>query len=165
MLDQIKNYFTENGLGLLGSVAASVATGNPAPLIAKVASTLGTDPTEEAVANELSKNNPETLLKLKQLESDERVELERMRLENLTAQISAVNETMRTEANAEHWATYTWRPFIGFQFGFYIMAQWVLPLFKYVAPTIDPTLVTATGAILGVTAWHRGQMQVHKSKK
>ena len=80
-MDKITGYFSENGLGLLGSVAASVATGNPAPLIAKVASTLGTDPTEEAVSNELSKNNPETLLKLRQLESNERVELERMKLD------------------------------------------------------------------------------------
>ena len=36
-MDKITGYFSENGLGLLGSVAASVATGNPAPLEAKAA--------------------------------------------------------------------------------------------------------------------------------
>jgi len=81
MFDQIVGYFKDNGLGLLGSVAASVATGNPAPLIAKVASTLGTEPTEEAVAKKLADGDPQTLLKLRELESSERVELEQMKLD------------------------------------------------------------------------------------
>ncbi len=82
MLDQIVGYFKDNGLGLLGSVAASVATGNPAPLIAKVAGTLGTDHTEEAVARKLAEGDPQTLVKLRELESTERVVLERMQLEH-----------------------------------------------------------------------------------
>ena len=80
-LDRIGGYLKENGLGLLGGALASVASGNPAPLIGTIASSLGVDSTPEAVEQELSKNNPDTLLKLRQLELDHKVELERITLE------------------------------------------------------------------------------------
>ena len=81
VLDKIGNYFKDNGLNLLGGVAASVTTGNPMPLVGVLASTLGTEPTPEAVERELSKNDPTVLLKLKELEANQKVELERIMLE------------------------------------------------------------------------------------
>lgn len=80
-LDKIGNYFKENGLTLLTGALSSVATGNPTPLLGTIASTLGTEPTAEAVERELSKNDPSTLIKLKQMEQDHKIELERITLE------------------------------------------------------------------------------------
>lgn len=74
-----------------------------------------------------------------------------------------INETMRAEAAAEHWPTYGWRPFVGFNFGLYVAAQWILPLFGRPAPTIDAQLMLAITAILGVASWFRGKMQADPS--
>lgn len=73
--------------------------------------------------------------------------------------VLAVNQTMQAEAASDHWPTYGWRPFIGFSFGAYVNAQWILPLFHLPQPTVDATLITAVGAILGVASWFRGKMQ------
>lgn len=74
-----------------------------------------------------------------------------------------INKTMQTEAVADHWPTYSWRPFIGFSFGAYVTAQWLLPLFHLQAPTVDPTLMTAIGAVLGIASFFRGKMQADPS--
>lgn len=72
---------------------------------------------------------------------------------------SDINKTMQAEAAADHWPTYSWRPFIGFSFGAYINAQWLLPLFSIAPPQIDAQLMLAIGTILGVASWYRGKMQ------
>ena len=75
--------------------------------------------------------NPDSLVHIKQLET-----------EYATAQLNAgitlaqlqasviveVNKTMQAEAAADHWPTYSWRPYIGFSLGTYINAFWILPL-------------------------------------
>jgi hypothetical protein len=66
---------------------------------------------------------------------------------------------MQSEAAAEHWPTYTWRPFIGFIFGLYIASMFILPLFGLQPITMSADLVMAVGAILGVASWFRGKMQ------
>jgi len=167
-MDSILSYFKENGLGLLGSVAASVATGNPAPLIAKVAASLGTDPTEEAVSAELSKNNPETLLKLRELESTERRELVRMAYEHDESNLKTVNETIRAELAQQDLYTKRWRP----TFGYVVAGSWgimwlavVLAIIFY--PDRAPAVINALGntvmmwgpalAVLGVSVHKRSQ--------
>ena len=85
----------------------------------------------------------------------QRVELEKL----ATEEVKAVNETMRAEAAAEHWPTYGWRPFIGFNFGAYLASMWLLPLFGKQPVTLSPDLTLAIGAILGVASWFRGKMQ------
>ncbi len=73
--------------------------------------------------------------------------------------IESVNKTMQSEAAAEHWPTYTWRPFIGLIFGFYIASMFILPLFGVKPVEMSADLVLTIGAILGVASWFRGKMQ------
>ena len=70
---------------------------------------------------------------------------------------------MQAEAAAEHWPTYSWRPFIGFSFGAYLSAQWIMPMFGKVPPAVDPQLMFVVGAILGVASYFRGSMQANPS--
>jgi Holin of 3TMs, for gene-transfer release len=88
---------------------------------------------------------------------------------------TAVNQTMQVEAKSEHWPQYSWRPFWGFVSGFaflFVVMLCCLLGWKAVlggkseALAMIPQLVTAfatlfaiPGAILGVTAWHRGKQK------
>lgn len=78
--------------------------------------------------------------------------------------IASVNKTMQEESKSEHWMTYTWRPFIGFTFGFYILSLFMLPIYDKVPVTLTVDTVLTIGAILGVASWHRGKMQEQKAK-
>jgi len=106
-------------------------------------------------ALEALKANPDLVLKYQEAILDHEYDFEQIALEAA----KEVNVTMQAETSAEHWPSYSWRPFIGFQLGFYIMAQWLLPLFHIIPPTIDPTLMTVIGAILGIASWYRGKAQ------
>lgn len=91
-----------------------------------------------------------------------------------------VNETMRAEAQSEHWPQWSWRPFWGFTSGLAFLFVAVLCcVLGYraivekdsAALTMIPQLVSAfaalfaiPGAILGVTAWKRGQEKIEKAK-
>lgn len=73
------------------------------------------------------------------------------------ATIESVNKTMREEAKSEHWMQWSWRPFVGFIFGFtFIGVYFVLPLMKLSPPTIPSEAWLMLGAVLGVASWHRG---------
>ena len=115
---------------------------------------------KEPVSNDTAVKLEEVAIKLEQIEQ---------------ALPLAVNQTMQIEAKAEHWPTYSWRPFWGFVSGtaFLLVAGlccflgWQAVAEKQSeALAMIPQLVTAfaalfaiPGAILGVTAWHRGAMQ------
>jgi hypothetical protein len=87
--------------------------------------------------------------------------------------VHAVNATMQVEAKSEHWPQWSWRPYWGFVSGTAFGCVCVLCCYlgyKAVmggnseALGMIPQLITAfaalfaiPGAILGVTAWHRGQ--------
>jgi len=82
------------------------------------------------------------------------------KIEEINASVvREVNKTMQEETRAEHWPTYSWRPFIGAQFGFYIMSLWLLPLFKVTPVIMNPDIVLAIGGILGVASYFRGKAQ------
>lgn len=148
---------------LLGTVIGGPAG---AAVGALVSATLGTDNDPSAVQQALV-SNPDVALKLAQLEADQRIQLqtlavtaEQNRLSAETAQLGSVNTTMQVEAAAEHWPTYTWRPFIGFVFGIMALGVYfVLPLLGINIPTIPSEAWMSFGAILGVASWHRGKMQ------
>ncbi len=92
-----------------------------------------------------------------------------------TRRLESVNETMRAESRSEHWPQYSWRPFWGFASGlaFFIVTVFVCALgWMAISGRMPEALVTlpmlianfATlfaipGAILGVSAWHRGKQQ------
>lgn len=168
--------------GAVAGVAPMVATllGGPAGAAvgAAIAGVLGVPATPDDVMKALSVD-PASAVKLKELETTRIVELARLEVEERkaeltagTAAVTAVNTTMQTEAKAEHWVQYSWRPFIGFSTGvaftgmcFFIglLAYRAVMLRDANAMMMIPQLISSLsalfaipGAILGVTAWHRG---------
>lgn len=107
----------------------------------------------------------ETRYKLEEIASN--LELGEQALAN------AVNVTMQAEAKSEHWPQWSWRPFWGFSSALaFICVAGLCCLLAYTAVVggkpeamaMIPQLVGAftglfaiPGAILGVTAWHRGK--------
>lgn len=99
-----------------------------------------------------------------------------VQLESIEQQLPlAVNTTMQAEAKSEHWPQYSWRPFWGFISALAFLGVVVLSCVlgyeavlggKPEALIMIPQLVAAyatlfsiPGAILGVTAWHRGKQK------
>lgn len=96
----------------------------------------------------------------KLLEYHEAILAQEVELAKLSATVvQAVNTTMQTEAGADHWPTYSWRPFIGFSFGLWINSVWLLPLFHIVPVMLPAEVMLAIGGILGVASWFRGKAQ------
>ena len=148
----------------LGALLAPVTGGASIAVGGLISSVLGTENKPEAIAKAIQAN-PELALKLKELDAkiagmnhDEKMAL----LKFDETVISKVNDTMQVEAQSEHWQTYSWRPFIGFSFGLYIISLWALPFFGKTPTVLSPDAVMAVGAILGVASWHRGKMQHQK---
>jgi hypothetical protein len=163
------------------------ALGGPggAKLGALISSALGTknDPGEVAAAL----GSPETLVKIREIESAERVNLQRMATDLAVAEVNAevtasaaVNATMQVEAKAEHVMTKTWRPAIGwavaiavvlsvltvfFAFGMALFGNNPKPLESL--PGILAAIagiVAVVSPILGIASWHRGKMQIEEKK-
>lgn len=102
---------------------------------------------------------------------DQAVAFERLAVKNA----ADINATMRAEAAAEHWPSYSWRPAIGFAVAFAILACAVTVVGAYAAAMITgntqpleflPGMLAAMGAVIGVAApilgiasWFRGKMQ------
>jgi len=112
----------------------------------------------------------------KELEA-QNLELAKFYIDAGMKQIESVNLTMRAETVAEHWPTYSWRPYWGFVSGtaFGVVSYFICKLmYKIVISIPDaatalghlPGIITAItalftipGAILGVAAWQRGKKQ------
>lgn len=89
--------------------------------------------------------------------------------------VDAVNTTMQAEAKSDKWWVSGWRPFWGFTSGFAFLFVTILVCMltykaiiggKPEAMAMIPQVIGAfaalfaiPGAILGVTAWHRGKKQ------
>ncbi|UUX38893.1 hypothetical protein NTJ56_08845 [Burkholderia contaminans] len=93
-----------------------------------------------------------------------------------TANTAAVNQTMQVEAKADHWPTYSWRPFVGFCFGVLGLISGLTVAVAYLGVMFlraDPKVLTdipgmlgaeaavmATMApVLGIASYFRGKMQ------
>lgn len=151
---------------------------------AMIASALGTGSTPMDVQQALV-TNPDAAVKLKQIEADKTVRLQELMADQTKAELSAatqnasdVNATMQAEAKAEHWPTWSWRPFIGFCVGFNTAAASVLVLVVYVPmmwgnkeaaaavaqlPMVLGALAAISGTvmpILGIASYWRGKKQV-----
>lgn len=98
--------------------------------------------------------------------------------EQLAVQNAAdINKTMQTEAAAEHWPTYSWRPTIGFATAFMIGACGIVIMVAYAgvilmkrdasALSYIPAMIGSVAAllaggampVLGIASWYRGKMQ------
>jgi hypothetical protein len=121
--------------------------------------------------------DPALVLKFRETVLSQEVSFEQLAVQNA----ADVNKTMQTEAAADHWPTYTWRPTIGFAVAFNVFASSVLVLAVFVATifgrkeaaTAVAQLPTVLGAlaginatvlpILGIASWFRGKMQADPS--
>lgn len=131
-----------------------------------IASALGVAPTPDAVSQALTVN-PDAAVKLAQIEKDRQVELQTLLVQATanqlaadTATIQAVNATMQAETRAEHWASWLWRPFLGFLTGIMIFGcYFVLPLLKLPVPAVPESVWLLLASILGVASFFRGKAQ------
>jgi roadblock/LC7 domain-containing protein len=164
-------------LGTLLGGPAGAAVG------ALVASALGTGAGPDEVSQALI-TDPNAAIKLKEIESKRQVDLQALMVDHAKAEYTAtvsaaseVNKTMQAEAAAEHWPTYTWRPFIGFIFGVNLLIASLVTAAVYIAVMFGsasaaaalatlPAMIGALGAvngaalpILGIASWFRGRMQ------
>lgn len=165
---------------MLGALIAGPAGGTVGAIVASV---LGVENTPDAVGKALS-IDPQAAIKLAEIESNERVKLQEMMTSQALAEINAdskavtdVNATMQAEAAAEHWPTWSWRPFIGYCVGFNMIAASLLVLVIGVmlmfgsaaatdAMTHLPMILGALAGIngtalpiLGIASYFRGKMQ------
>lgn len=155
------------GLPLLGGALGGPAGAAVGTL---VSSALGmTDQDPAAVAQAVA-TNPDNVTKLRELEVQERTSLFKMQADYQvamrqadSADIASVNESIREEAKSEHWAQWAWRPYNGFLYGTTVfLTYFTLPLLKITPPIVPTEVWIGWGAVLGITAWHRGVEQVKK---
>ncbi|AOJ10331.1 hypothetical protein [Burkholderia mayonis] len=93
-----------------------------------------------------------------------------------TADTEAVNQTMQVEAKADHWPTYSWRPFVGFCFGLLgllsgmtvggayigVMAFHANPSILGQLPGMlgsEAAVMATMAPVLGIASYFRGRMQ------
>jgi hypothetical protein len=181
---------------ILGGVAPTLATalsvvGGPAGMVAGAALRVvssavfghpdGTsDQVTQAIQNGLS---PDAITALQKADNDFKVQMAQITAATDQASIKAdsvaisdINTTIQTEAKADHWPTYSWRPFVGFCFGLLGVASGVTVAGAYVGVMFfhtDPSVlaqlpgmlgaeaaVMATMApVLGIASFFRGKMQ------
>lgn len=133
---------------VVGIAQAVTNTSNPDQAVAAIQN----DP---AMAEKFQEAVLSQHLQLAQLAHDETM----AELQADIAQVQSVNQTMQIEAAKDHWPSYSWRPFIGFMFGLYVAAMWILPLFHVQPVALSPDLTLTVGGILGVASFFRGKMQ------
>lgn len=143
--------------GPLGGIAASA-----------VGKALGMeDATVDSVKAVLGGMPPEELTKLKLAELDTQIQMKKLGYDSIeklatldAAIVESINKTMQVEAGAEHWPTYSWRPYNGFLFGTTIFCSYfLLPLFKIPVPVIPTEVWITWGSILGIASYFRGKAQ------
>lgn len=106
----------------------------------------------------------DAVLKAKQFEETHQETLLRITTDAEIRAIEAVNKTMQAEAAADHWPTYSWRPYNGFVFGStFFGVYFLLPLLKLPVPVVPTEAWIALGSVLGVASWFRGKAQANPS--
>lgn len=148
------------GLPLLGG-----AVGGPAGAVVgksiAAALGLGADSTPEQTAAALGNVSGEQLVALRALETD----LSKAQLQAETSLVETVNKTLQTEAMGGSWLQRNHHAIESLATVALVWAVYfVLPLAKIPVPIIPETAWLTLGAILGVTAWMRGQANVQSVK-
>lgn len=136
-----------------------------------VASALGTS-NDAAAVQQAIRTSPDAAVKLRQIEADQKVKLQELvvtaannQLIADTAAIASVNTSIQAEAKSDHWPTYSWRPFIGYTFGIYVISLAALPLFHIQPVILTPDITLTIGGILGIASFFRGKMQADPNVK
>lgn len=152
--------------GLLVGKALAAAIGSPSEAPEAILKSLTEDTKAKQAAIEFQATHD---LELKKLDYSHEEKLE----DTDTARLVTVNETMRAEAQSEHWAQWGWRPFIGFTFGLsFLVVSALCCWVAYEAVAVKDmtginmvpqlvgafaTLFAIPGAVLGVASWWRGK--------
>lgn len=168
------------GAPMLGSLLL----GKPGEMIGTLISTALGVPNTPADVNEALRTNPEAFVILRRVELENATKLREIAADLSKAEIgadssnaAAVNSTMQAEAASEKWPAYSWRPFIGFAFGFNLVCSGLMVLAVFLPlmfgsqnmaaamlnlPTALGALAAINGTalpILGIASWYRGKMQ------
>jgi len=146
---------------------------------ALIAREFGVANTPDAIHKAVT-SDPDAAVKLAKIEADNKAVLENQMLVAGTERIAAVNKTMQEESKSEHWAQWGWRPFWGFASGIAFVFVAALICFlaykailggKPEAMAMIPQLIGAfaglfaiPGAILGVSAYHRGKTKLAQAQ-
>lgn len=150
----------------------AAATGNVPGLVAMAATAVSdalghpVEASAEGIQAALTGATPQQIVAVRAADQEFSLKMQAMGFESLdkfnahlAEAAGEVNATMRAEAVAEHWPTYSWRPFIGFVFGLYIASLFLLPLIEVQPVVMSPDMVLAVGSILGIASFYRGKMQ------
>ncbi len=116
---------------------------------------------------------------------DQQVQLQQIALQQEQAELAAdqantstINATMQVEAKADHWPTYSWRPFVGFCFGLMglvsgatVAAAYLGVMFMHSNPAIlgqlpgmlgsEAAVMATMAPVLGIASYFRGKMQAN----
>lgn len=157
---------------LLKTVAPWIGTALGGPLggmaVTAAANALGLgDKTTDAIKQALGGATPEQMLALKEADQTFALQMQTLGFKQISdlegfaiQNASDINKTMQAETAAEHWPSYSWRPFCGFVFGtMFLGCYFVLPLLKLPVPLVPMEAWAAMGAVLGVASWFRGKAQ------
>lgn len=145
------------------------------------------DGTESEVAQAIQSGlPPDAVVALQKADNDFHLAME----QQFTAQqaqavqnAADVNASLQAEAKADHWPTYSWRPWIGFCFGANLILSTTLVIGVFAAqvfnaPGADKAIAALPGTlgalaaisglatpILGIASWFRGRMQADPTIK
>lgn len=146
--------------------------GTVAAKVVAIAQQVTGQPTGDAALAAL-KADPNLVLQYREAVLAQEVDFEKLAVQNA----EDINKTMQAEAAANHWPTYTWRPWIGFSFGLNLTLASLLVVGVFAAQVFgaagaDKAIAALPGAlgalaainglatpILGIASWFRGKMQ------
>lgn len=120
--------------------------------------------------------DPNLVLQFRKAVLDQELSFQQLAVQNA----SDINKSMQSESAAEHWPTYSWRPFIGFCFGILALtsggtvavAYLGVMFFKVDANVLaqlpamlgsEAAVMATIAPVLGIASWYRGKMQADPS--
>lgn len=138
-----------------------------------IAQSVTGQPTGDAALKALQAD-PNLVLQYRKAVLDQEVTFQQLVVQNA----ADINKTMQSEAAAEHWPTYAWRPYIGFCFGTLALQCGVTAAIAYIGvmffgakPEVlsylpamlgsEAAVMATMAPILGVASWFRGKMQAN----
>lgn len=135
-----------NAAPVLGGALGGPAGGVAGALVAKL---FGTDESPEAVSQALSAD-PERDLKLRELEIENKLVLDRMAAQTHEKNLTDVNETMQVSAKSEHGFVRNARPFLIYSLGFNLNAMIIGALVLLGTGSATPEEIAAVYAAIGM---------------
>jgi hypothetical protein len=160
--------FAPTLLGAAGTVAGGPVAGAALAAVARAIAGKGEDADLDDVASAIL-GSPELRVKMEEIALQRELahlDIEKATMDAETARLETVNATMRSEAGADDAWTRRWRPFWGYMSAVAFFVQ-VVSVAYVMFVGGDASLLNALGslsvfwtvplAVLGVSAWSRGQ--------